>query len=136
VTTHRAARMADEIRQEIARLIGSQMKDPRVGFVTVTRVELSHDLTFARVLVSVLGNDEERKQTMRALEKAAGFFRRGIARAIRMRQAPEIVFKYDHGLDAAERVAAILEEVKQQDRSDAEIKAEAGEDDGVERDGE
>lgn len=115
MTTHRMERMADEIRQEVARL-ASKMKDPRVGFVTVTRVELSHDLTFARVLVSVLGSEEEKKQTMRALEKAAGFFRRGIAQAIRMRLAPEIVFKYDHGLDAADRVAAILEEEKTRDR--------------------
>ena len=116
MTTHRVERVADEIRQEVARLIFSQMKDPRVGFVTVTRVELTHDLTVARVLVSVLGTEDDKKRTMKALESAAGFFRRGIARAIRMRQAPEIVFQYDRGLDNAERVAAILDEERMRDR--------------------
>ncbi len=110
------ARVADEIRQEVARLIFADLKDPRVGFVTVTRVELSHDLTMARVLVSVLGSEDEKKRTMKALEKATGFFRRGIAKAIRMRQAPEIVFEYDHGLDNAERVAAILDEERMRER--------------------
>jgi ribosome-binding factor A len=98
------------MRQEIARMLLSEVKDRRLGFVTVTRVELSADLQHARVLVGVLGPQAERERTLLALRGAAGFFRREVGRRLRLRVAPEVEFRYDPGLEATERVARLLEE--------------------------
>ena len=73
-------RLAEEIREEVARMIASELKDPRLGFVTVTRVELAHDLGYARVHVGVLGNEKEREKSLVALRSAAGFIRRELGR--------------------------------------------------------
>jgi ribosome-binding factor A len=111
----RRERLADEIREVMARLLTSELKDPRIGFVTVTRVEMTSDLETAKVLVGVLGSEQERAKTMKALAQATGFARRALGRAIRLRRVPELVFEYDRGLDAADRVAQLLEEDKRRD---------------------
>ena len=103
----------------------SDLKDPRVGFVTVTRVDLTDDLRYARVYVGVLGEDDK-GPTMEALRSAAGFVRREIGRRLRLRFAPEIDFRYDVGLDATDRVAQALAEVEARD---AEIAAERADED-------
>jgi ribosome-binding factor A len=108
--TRRSDRVAEEIREETARVIGSQLKDPRIGFVTVTRVSLTPDLRFARVHVSVLGDEAQRGRSMKGLKQAAGFVRRELGKRLRMRYTPELQFDYDHGLDASERVAELLRE--------------------------
>jgi ribosome-binding factor A len=107
----RTDRLGEEIREEVAKIIGRDLKDPRIGFVTVTRVELTHDLRNAKIFVGVLGDPAERVKTVSALRKAAGFVRREIGRRIRMRVTPEIAFQLDTGLDATDRVARILQEV-------------------------
>ena len=106
----RAERLAEEIREQVARMIASELKDPRLGFVTVTRVELAHDLGHARVHVGVLGSEAERRKSLAALEQASGFVRRELGRRLRIRHTPEIDFRYDKGLDATDRVARLLEE--------------------------
>jgi ribosome-binding factor A len=113
--TRRTVRLAEEIRDEVATIIGRDLKDPRIGFVTVTRVELADDLRNAKVLVSVLGGPAEREKTVHALRKAAGFVRREIGRRIRMRHVPELTFHFDSGVDATDRVAKLLEEVQRTD---------------------
>jgi ribosome-binding factor A len=105
----RTARLGEEIREEVARMIGSELKDPRIGFVTVTRVDLTADLRLARVHVGILGSETDRKRTLDALQQASGFVRREVGRRIRVRHTPEISFVYDQGLDATERVARLLE---------------------------
>jgi len=110
VSGRRQDRLAAEIRDEIARMAASDLKDPRLGFLTVTRVELTHDLRYARVFVGVLGSEDERKKSLAALARASGFVRREIGRRLRLRFAPEIDFRYDRGLDAADQVARILAE--------------------------
>jgi ribosome-binding factor A len=121
----RANRLAGEIRDEVARMMASDLKDPRVGFVTVTRVDLTDDLRYARVYVGVLGEDDK-GPTMEALRSAAGFVRREIGRRLRVRFSPEIDFRYDRGLDATDRVAQALAEVEARD---AEIAAERADED-------
>jgi ribosome-binding factor A len=106
----RPERLAEEIREEIARMIASELKDPRLGFVTVTRVELAHDLRHARVHVGVLGSDAERERSLAALRSAAGFVRGELGRRLRIHHSPEVDFRYDKGLDATDRVARLLAE--------------------------
>lgn len=113
--SRRTNRLGEEIREEVARIIGSGLKDPRIGFVTVIRVDLGADLRTARVFVGVLGDAAQRDKTMAGLAQAAGFIRREVGRRIRIRHTPELQFKYDTGLDATDRVAHLLEETRIQD---------------------
>jgi ribosome-binding factor A len=106
----RPERLAEGIREEVAHIVSSELKDPRLGFITITRVEVTHDLGLARVLVSVLGDETERQRSMAALQSATGFVRREIGRRLRIRVVPEIEFRYDKGIDATDRVARLLEE--------------------------
>ncbi|MFN8095864.1 MAG: 30S ribosome-binding factor RbfA [Vicinamibacteria bacterium] len=106
----RPERLAEGIREEVARIVASDLKDPRLGFVTITRVEVTHDLSHARVLVGVLGGEVEREKSLAALRSAAGFVRREIGRRLRIRIVPEIEFRYDKGIEATDRVARLLNE--------------------------
>jgi ribosome-binding factor A len=106
----RPERLAEGIREEVARIVASELKDPRLGFVTIIRVEVTHDLSHARVLVGVLGGDTERERSLAALRSAAGFVRREIGRRLRLRIVPEIEFRYDKGIEATDRVARLLQE--------------------------
>jgi len=109
--SRRSERLAAEIRDALSLLISRSLKDPRLGFVTVTRVELSADLRYAKVLVSVLGSEEQRRDSLKALRSAAGFLRREIGQRIRMRRVPELDVRHDAGLDATQRVAELLREI-------------------------
>ena len=107
----RAARVAEEIREQVAELIASKLKDPRIGFVTVTRVELTSDQRLARILVGVLGEEADRRKTLEGLRKATGFVRRELAQRLRLRFMPEVVFEYDKGIEATDRVSRLLDEI-------------------------
>ncbi|MFN2489934.1 MAG: 30S ribosome-binding factor RbfA [Actinomycetota bacterium] len=87
------------------------LKDPRIGFATVTAVRISGDLRHGRVLVSVLGSDEERRETMAGLESAKPHLRSELGRQVRMKYLPELTFELDEGTDRAERVEALLRRV-------------------------
>jgi ribosome-binding factor A len=102
--------VAEEIREETARIVGSQLKDPRIGFVTITRVSVTPDLRFARVHVGVLGDEQQRERSMNGLKQATGYVRRELGRRLRMRYTPQLQFEYDRGLDASDRVAELLRE--------------------------
>ncbi len=108
----RPERLGEAIREEVARMIVFELKDPRLGLITVTRVEVSGDLSHARVHVGVLGDERERRKSLEALERASGFVRHELARRLGIRQVPEIDFRYDKGLEATDRVARLLEEEK------------------------
>jgi ribosome-binding factor A len=107
-------------------MIASELKDPRLGFVTVTRVELTSDLRYARVYVGALGEEGEGGASLTVLRRAAGFVRREIGRRLRIRFAPEIDFRYDRGLEATDRVARVLAE-EQAARREADEGEEPGE---------
>ena len=100
----RSARIGDQMREEIADLLMRKIKDPRIGFVTVTDVVVSDDLRNAKVFVSVLGL--ERASSLKGLESAAAFIRSELGRRMRMKFVPELIFRYD---DAAERGTHIME---------------------------
>lgn len=123
----RAERLAEEIREQVARMIASELKDPRLGFITVTRVELAHDLGHARVHVGVLGSQADRDKSLKGLNQASGFVRRELGRRLRIRHVPEIEFRYDKGLDATDRVARLLEEERQRAEPAASEEGDEGE---------
>lgn len=100
------------IKAETSEILHRQLKDPRVGFVSVTDVEVSQDLNFVRIFVSVLGDDEARTETMKVLERAVGFVRSELARRIRLRHAPEICFKHDDSIERGTRIAKLLNDLK------------------------
>jgi ribosome-binding factor A len=120
MTPRRSVRLAEEIREEVAGIVARELKDPRIGFVTVTRVELTADLRMARVHVGVLGDEAQREKTMAALGQAAGYVRHALGRRIRVRHTPDVQFLYDHGLEAAERVARLLEEASAAEPAEGE----------------
>ena len=112
MSARRTDRLAGQIREELARMITSGLKDPRIGFVTVTRVALTQDLRLARISVGVLGDKAQRDKTMVGLRQASGFMRRELGKRLQVRHTPELSFEYDEGLDATDRVAKLLEEIQ------------------------
>jgi ribosome-binding factor A len=110
--TRRSDRLGEEIREGVAEILAAGLKDPRIGFVTVTRVSLTADLRTARVHVGVLGGTEQRDKTMAGLRQASGFVRRALGQRLRVRHTPELLFEYDSGLDATDRVARLLDEAR------------------------
>jgi ribosome-binding factor A len=106
--TRRAERVGEEIREEVARLLARGVKDPRIGFLTVTRADVTPDLRVARVYVALMGDDGQRRKSLEGLRRATGYVRRELGRRLRLRYTPEVVFELDTGLDATDRVAQLL----------------------------
>lgn len=117
--SRRADRVAESIREEIATFLHEGAKDPRlVGLVTVTAVDVTRDLRSARVFVSILGTDAERRATYEALESMASHVRSRLARSLRLRVAPEISFKLDESVARAARIESLLAEVREKKNDD------------------
>lgn len=115
VPGRRQERLADQIRTEVAGMIAGELSDPRIGFATLTRVELSGDLRHARVLVSVLGSEEDQVKTLEGLSSAAGYVRRQLGKRLRLRRTPELVFVLDHGVEESLKIESLLQELKRED---------------------
>ena len=111
MTGHRAERVADRVRRELARLIHEELRDPRIGFVTLTDVDLSSDLRHARVFVTVMG-DENRDATLEALNHAVPFLRRSLARKASLKFTPQLRFFRDGGEESGQRVDTILDGIE------------------------
>jgi ribosome-binding factor A len=122
----RPDRVADQIRAEVTTMIARELHDPGVGFVTVTRVEVSPDLQHARVFYTSLGDRTAQTNTARALERAAGFMRRQIGQRLRLRRAPELHFTFDDSIGYQDRVEQLLKEIADEQ---APASAESGADD-------
>jgi ribosome-binding factor A len=104
----RADRVGDAIQHAIAEMLLREIKDPRIGMVTLTAVRVSDDLRHARVFFSVIGDDAQRARSLAGLESARGYIRSHLARQLKLRVAPEIRFEFDPGLERAEAVARLL----------------------------
>jgi ribosome-binding factor A len=107
----RPDRVADQIRGELASLLTREVHDPGIGFVTLTRVQVSPDLQQARVWYTVLGDDKSRAASARALERAAPFLRRQVGARLRIRRTPELRFTYDDSIAGQDRIEKILSEL-------------------------
>lgn len=109
----RQEKVGEAIKKEVSIIIHDELKDPRLGFVTITGVEVTPDLRQAKISFSVLGKEEDYKKTKEALASALGFIRRLIAQRIRLRFAPEIIFKEDRSSEYSIRIQEVLEEIKE-----------------------
>ncbi len=111
--SHRPERVAEAIRQTVAAFLTDGVRDPRIGFVTVTAVEVSGDLAHARVRVSVMGSDEEKTKSLEGLESAARFLRVQLGRVLSLRVTPELHFELDRGVEHAQRIEQLLRRLKE-----------------------
>ncbi len=111
----RANRVAEQMKKEVGAIISQKIKDPRVGFVTVTDVEVTGDLQQATIYISVLGSDSKVEDTLKGLSKAKGFIRTEIGQRIRLRITPEIEFKIDTSVAYGNRIDTLLRQVTKED---------------------
>jgi ribosome-binding factor A len=106
----RMRRVNEAIREVLGDAITTELKDPRIGFVTVTEVATSPDLRSARVYVSVLGSEEERERSLEGLRSSHGFLQSKIAGAMRMKRTPTLTFQYDESVDRGDRISRLLDQ--------------------------
>ena len=113
----RTQRVAEQIQKELAQLIQLEMKDPRLGMVTVSIVEVSRDMSFADVYVSFLGVDDQEKidESLKVLNQAAGFLRSQLARAIKLRFTPQLRFFFDNSLRRGAYLSSLIDEAVAKD---------------------
>lgn len=107
----RAHRVGEQMKKELGEILGRKIKDPRVGFVTITDVEVTGDLQQAKVFISVLGDEEQKQNTLKGLAKAKGFIRSEIGQRIRLRKTPEIFFEFDESIDYGNRIETLLKDL-------------------------
>jgi len=107
----RPDRVADQIRAELATLLAREVHDPGIGFVTLTRVQMTPDIQQARVFYTTLGDDNARRNTARALGRAGAFLRRQIGARLRLKRVPELVFVYDESIAGQDRIEQILNDI-------------------------
>ncbi len=118
MTSDRMRRVNEAVREVLSAAITTELKDPRVGFVTVTAVETSPDLRHARVFVSVLGNPGERRRSLQALDRAHGFLQRRVGSELRMKNTPQLQFVYDDTPERGMRIIGVArrEELRRNER--------------------
>jgi ribosome-binding factor A len=114
----RPERVAEQIRMDVAQILQNDMKDPRLALVTCTRVDLTRDLRYAKIFVSVLAEGSEQQQTLKALEGATGYVRRRLTERIGLRTSPEIRFIFDPSVEYGIRLDELIEKTKEQSPED------------------
>jgi ribosome-binding factor A len=115
MSERRQARVAEEIQRRASTFIREELKDPRLGFLTITGVEVNSDLTHATVFVSVLGDEAEQQDTMKALRRAKGLIKRDIGDWLRIRTTPEISFKLDTSIERGTRILQLMQGMQHED---------------------
>jgi ribosome-binding factor A len=114
--SQRTDRLDSQIRAELAELLQREMKDPRLGFATITRVETARDLGTAKVWVSIMGTEVEREKTMKALTDAAPWLRRQLGERLTVRHIPQLVIHRDDSIEAGDRVLRLLRDLENEGR--------------------
>ncbi len=113
---YRPDRVGDQIRQDLSEMLTrGDVRDPGIGFITLTRVKVSPDLQMARVFYTTLGDPQTRGETARALERATPFFRRQIGSRLRLRRVPEIEFRFDETIQHQDRIEQILRDLREEE---------------------
>jgi ribosome-binding factor A len=107
--------VAEQIREEVSQILATEVADPGVGLVTVTRVKVSPDLSLARIYWTIMGDTAQRKQTAKALSRAAAYVRHLLSTRMSLRRSPEVTFLFDQSVAAQDRVEQILYELKQEE---------------------
>ena len=106
----RSDRLGDLMQRELSDILHRQIKDPRIGFCTIIRVDVSDDLRYAKVYVSIMGTDSQKKSTLTGLKSASGYIRREVGNRISLRHTPEISFVLDRSVEESLRIARLIEE--------------------------
>ncbi|MBM7868986.1 ribosome-binding factor A [Clostridium pascui] len=119
---HRAGRINEEVRREVSDIIQRELKDPRVNtMVSVTKVDVTKDLSYAKVYVSIFGDEESKNTTLQALKNSSGFIRREVGHRIKLRVTPQILIELDNTIEQGMHIDEILSKIKkEQDRNDNE----------------
>lgn len=112
----RVGRVGEQLKKELSQIIQTELKDPGIGFVTVTGVDVSNDLSQAKVYISVLGTDEQKESTLKALSRGKGFLRSEIGKRVRLRHVPDLLFHFDSSIEYGSRIEQLLESINQEDR--------------------
>ena len=114
----RSEKVADLIQKEISQMLVKSIKDPRIGFITITKVTVSEDCRFAKIYFSVAGTEAERENSMRGLDSAKGYVRKELGRRIRLRYTPEIVFQFDPSIEYAIHMEELIHSIHQEKEPD------------------
>src|SRR5262245_53920954 len=113
--THRVERIQEQVREEVSQMLQTEVRDPGVGLVTVTRAKVTADLSLARVYWTIMGDAAERKKTAKALERVSGFVRHLLAERLTLRRSPEVKFIFDESVAAQDRIEQIIQEIHAED---------------------
>ena len=114
----RSEKVAEAIHEMVSELLIKGLKDPRIGFVTITGVKVTDDLHLATIFFTVIGSEEERRATEKGLNSARGYIRKEMGKNLRMRYIPDIVFKYDESVEYGSRIESLLREIVVKDEGD------------------
>jgi ribosome-binding factor A len=117
MSERRQQRVAEEIQRRSSQFIREELKDPRLGFLTITGVDINSDLTHATIYVSVLGDEAEQRGTMEALQRARGLIKRDIGDWLRIRTVPEIAFKHDTSIERGTRILKLIKGLEQETKT-------------------
>lgn len=111
MTNVRVYRVGEQLKKELSDIFQRELKDPRIGFLTVTHVDVTGDLQQAKVYISVLGDEQEKEETLNAIAKASGFIRSEVGKRIRLRHTPELSFHFDESIEYGSKIEKLLEEL-------------------------
>ena len=113
--SHRVERIQEQVREEVSQMLATEVRDPGVGLVTVTRAKVTADLSLARVYWTMMGDAAERKKTAKALERVAGFVRHLLSERLTLRRSPEVKFIFDESVASQDRIEQIIQEIHVED---------------------
>lgn len=114
--SRRTEQVAELIKEEVSELIQRELKDPRLGFVTVTRVEVSPDLKNAKVFFSVLGDDQVKAESLKVLKRASSFLRRELSHKLTLRYTPELFFHFDVAMEHGDKIQRLLNQLAEEEK--------------------
>lgn len=114
----RADRVSDLLKEEISQMLLKEVKDPHVGFITITGVDVSKDLQMAKVFYTILGDEKQVSDSAQALSRVSPFIKRQLGKRLRMRYIPDIIFRYDHSLEYGARIDTILNQLNDSEETD------------------
>lgn len=118
MTSQRSHKVGELIHHEVSALLHKGLKDPRIGFVTITGVEMTPDLHLARIFFTVIGDETARLDSEKGLKSAIPFLRRELGRRLRMRLVPDLIFQYDPSIAQGDRIESLLREIRRDERDD------------------
>jgi ribosome-binding factor A len=113
----RAGRVGEQLKKELSHIIQTELKDPGIGFMTVTGVEVTNDLSQAKVFISVLGSEEQREAALKSLARGKGFIRSEVGKRMRLRHVPELLFQFDTSIEYGSRIEKLLETINSEEKT-------------------